>query len=194
MGLRDRLKQTVKRALGPDPAPAPPPRPPRPAPPPPPPPPPPAPAPPPPALVAAAPVPPPPPAPPEVQPPAVQPPAVQPSDAPVRNAHHRDGFTTTEAACQVEVFDSRLDQWLRFPCEPGEFVLDAAERAGFELPYSCRNGGCLVCAGKLLEGKAQMDEDQYVLEEEHIAQGLVLLCCTTVSEDSRFLGNQEQEI
>ncbi len=27
---------------------------------------------------------------------------------------------------------------IEFPCEPGETVLDAAERAGYALPYSCR--------------------------------------------------------
>jgi ferredoxin len=28
----------------------------------------------------------------------------------------------------------------QFPCEPNESVLDAAQRAGFEVPFSCRKG------------------------------------------------------
>jgi ferredoxin len=30
----------------------------------------------------------------------------------------------------------------RFPCEPNESVLDAAQRAGLEIPFSCRKGVC----------------------------------------------------
>ncbi|MCB9777841.1 MAG: 2Fe-2S iron-sulfur cluster binding domain-containing protein [Alphaproteobacteria bacterium] len=93
----------------------------------------------------------------------------------------------------VRVQDLELDTWLEFPCEPGEFVLDAAERAGFELPFSCRSGGCLVCTGKLVEGEVEMGE-QYVLEAEHQANGFRLLCCTAVHTDSVFVGNQEHEV
>jgi NAD(P)H-flavin reductase/ferredoxin len=39
-----------------------------------------------------------------------------------------------------------------FPCEPDEPVLDAAERAGFALPYSCRKGVCSTCEGGLRAG------------------------------------------
>ena len=36
----------------------------------------------------------------------------------------------------VRVADSDIS----FPCEPREFVLDAAERAGYSMPSSCRKG------------------------------------------------------
>jgi len=29
-----------------------------------------------------------------------------------------------------------------FPCAPDETILNAAERAGFAIPYSCRKGVC----------------------------------------------------
>ncbi len=117
----------------------------------------------------------------------------QSDDAPVRTAHHREVFETTDAAIPVRVFDADLDRWLEFSCEPGEYVLDAADRAGLELPFSCRSGGCLSCAGKMLEGQAEMGE-QYVLEDEHIDAGFYLLCCTTITAPAAFLGNQEDEI
>jgi CDP-4-dehydro-6-deoxyglucose reductase/3-phenylpropionate/trans-cinnamate dioxygenase ferredoxin reductase subunit len=43
-----------------------------------------------------------------------------------------------------------------FPCEPGETVLDAAERGGFSLPYSCRKGVCSSCEGGVVAGHASV--------------------------------------
>src|SRR5215472_1514098 len=42
-----------------------------------------------------------------------------------------------------------------FPCEPHEFVLDAAERAGYSMPSSCRKGACNTCEAGLLEGEVE---------------------------------------
>lgn len=39
-----------------------------------------------------------------------------------------------------------------FECVPGQSVLDAALRAGVELPYSCRKGTCGNCAGSVGAG------------------------------------------
>ncbi|WP_157016881.1 FAD-binding oxidoreductase [Mesorhizobium xinjiangense] len=41
-------------------------------------------------------------------------------------------------------------------CEAGETVLDAMERAGFAIPYSCRKGVCASCEGGLCGGEAQV--------------------------------------
>lgn len=38
---------------------------------------------------------------------------------------------------------------------PGERILDAAQRLGYECPQSCRNGNCHVCAALLVEGQVQ---------------------------------------
>ena len=42
-----------------------------------------------------------------------------------------------------------------FPCEPREFVLDAAERAGYAMPSSCRKGVCNTCETALLAGEVE---------------------------------------
>ena len=42
---------------------------------------------------------------------------------------------------------------IAFGCEAGETVLDAAERAGYSLPYSCRKGICSTCDAELRDGK-----------------------------------------
>ncbi len=114
-------------------------------------------------------------------------------DAPVRNAHYADVFETTEQAMLVRVHAVGLGLDATFPVEPGEFVLDAAERAGHELPFSCRSGGCLSCSARLEEGATQMDE-QYVLEEEHIEAGYRLLCLTTVEAPCVFETDVQEEI
>ncbi len=36
---------------------------------------------------------------------------------------------------------------------PGEAILAAAQRLGYECPNSCRNGNCHVCAALLVEGQ-----------------------------------------
>ena len=41
---------------------------------------------------------------------------------------------------------------IAFLCEPDETVLDAAERGGFALPYSCRKGACASCEADLTSG------------------------------------------
>lgn len=36
---------------------------------------------------------------------------------------------------------------------PGERILDAAQRLGYDCPQSCRNGNCHICAALLVEGR-----------------------------------------
>jgi NAD(P)H-flavin reductase len=49
---------------------------------------------------------------------------------------------------QIAVEDSEI----AFGCEAGETVLDAAERGGYSLPYSCRKGICSTCEAELRRG------------------------------------------
>lgn len=54
-------------------------------------------------------------------------------------------------------------------------VLDAALKAGMDLPYSCKGGMCCTCRAKLLEGKVRMDKN-YSLERADVEAGFVLTC------------------
>jgi NAD(P)H-flavin reductase/ferredoxin len=58
-----------------------------------------------------------------------------------------------------------------FDAEAGETVLDAAERAGFSLPYSCRKGVCSSCEAGLASGTLKIGS-----ETVEGPQPAVLLC------------------
>jgi ferredoxin len=55
-----------------------------------------------------------------------------------------------------------------------EYILDAAERQGFNLPYSCRAGVCVSCTGRLKEGTVNHDYD--FLKAKEIEAGFFLTC------------------
>lgn len=61
------------------------------------------------------------------------------------------------------------------PCEPGQTVLDAAEKVGIELPYSCREGMCASCMCELIEGNVKLNNND-VLDEKDLANKLILSC------------------
>jgi ring-1,2-phenylacetyl-CoA epoxidase subunit PaaE len=56
-----------------------------------------------------------------------------------------------------------------------ESILDAAGRAGVDLPFSCRAGVCSTCRTKLVRGKVEMKEN-YALEDWELEQGFILAC------------------
>ena len=61
------------------------------------------------------------------------------------------------------------------PVAEGEAILDAALRAGMDLPYACKGGMCSTCRAKVVEGETQMDVN-YSLEPWELKAGFVLTC------------------
>jgi ring-1,2-phenylacetyl-CoA epoxidase subunit PaaE len=57
----------------------------------------------------------------------------------------------------------------------GETVLDAAQRAGLDLPWSCRGGICSTCRARITQGAATIAQN-YALEAWEIEAGYVLTC------------------
>ena len=44
-----------------------------------------------------------------------------------------------------------------FPCESDQYVLDAADEAGVDGPYSCRAGACSTCEGNIQKAKLNVE-------------------------------------
>jgi ring-1,2-phenylacetyl-CoA epoxidase subunit PaaE len=72
-----------------------------------------------------------------------------------------------------------------------ETVLDAAARAGIELPFSCRAGVCSTCRTKVVRGEVEMAQN-YALEDWELEQGYVLACQSRVKSAALELDYDEK--
>ncbi len=57
----------------------------------------------------------------------------------------------------------------------GESILDAAFKAGADLPYACKGGVCCTCKAKIRDGSVRMDVN-YALSAEELEKGYILTC------------------
>ncbi len=79
---------------------------------------------------------------------------------------------TIDANVTVILDGDRYDLALQ---SDGENILDAANKAGADLPYACKGGVCCTCKAKIIEGSARMDVN-YALEKDEVEAGYILTC------------------
>lgn len=91
---------------------------------------------------------------------------------------YRATFVTAEREVSIDVADD-------------EYLLDAAARAGLELPYMCLQGWCTTCAARLLAGQVDQSEARRLFPED-VAAGFVLICSAYARSDVRLLTNQRE--
>jgi ring-1,2-phenylacetyl-CoA epoxidase subunit PaaE len=100
--------------------------------------------------------------------------AVPRADAQVSPEPARQGAAPREVLATISVImDGRQRS---FAMAPGDAsVLEAAERAGLALPFSCRSGICATCRARITDGAAVMTHN-IALEPWEIEAGFVLCC------------------
>jgi CDP-4-dehydro-6-deoxyglucose reductase len=74
----------------------------------------------------------------------------------------------------------------QFTVEADETILEAAERAGVILTYSCRSGTCRSCLTRVISGCAVHDPeyaDELNIDADEYAENYRLLCSALAHSD-----------
>ncbi len=81
---------------------------------------------------------------------------------------------------EIEYFDVEFTkQGETIEVANNETILDAGEDSGWDLPYACRQGQCVSCAGRIADGPSEdfvEHDNQQMLEEAELDDGYTLTC------------------
>jgi 2Fe-2S type ferredoxin len=93
-------------------------------------------------------------------------------------------------AVYTVTFLARGDAARTVSCRADQYILDAAEEAGLDLPATCRGGICGACVARVRDGapvdQSDVDDLSFTLTEEQVAQGMSLICMGRPTGDVRL--------
>ena len=92
-----------------------------------------------------------------------------------RDQDLREALTAAAEVSEAQVVIELDGKQYELQCQGDETILDAAERAGIELPYSCQAGMCASCMCEVTEGEVKLLHND-VLDERDLSKGLTLTC------------------
>jgi len=107
-----------------------------------------------------------------------------------QDAHLHDARPGDAPQASITVIRDGITRDVDFSADTTS-LLDAAARAGLDVPFSCKSGVCATCRAKLLDGRVRMDRN-FALDAADLAAGFILTCQShpltervTISYDDR---------
>ncbi len=94
------------------------------------------------------------------------------------------------ATYQVRLINKKEELDTTIEVDEETTILEAANDAGLDLPFSCSAGSCSSCVGKVTEGEINQD-DQNFLDDEQTDKGFALLCVTYPRSNCTIKTHQE---
>jgi 3-ketosteroid 9alpha-monooxygenase subunit B len=92
-----------------------------------------------------------------------------------RDEEQQAVLTESAEVDQAQISIELDGQHFELQCQGDETILDAAEKAGIDLPYSCMAGMCASCMCEVTEGEVKLLHND-VLDERDLSRGLTLTC------------------
>ena len=95
---------------------------------------------------------------------------------------------------EVEYFDVEfVKEGKTVEVANNETLLEAGENEGWDMPYACRQGQCVSCAGRISDGPAEeyvVHDNQQMLEAAELEEGYTLTCVAYPREEFSLETNE----